>query len=198
MTHMTHMTLWSPTDVVVMACFFWNHLLVHPLRDGCVGVRCLQCRRVGCWCSCGMLDKQAKRIPNRKKHIIPFFDHCFFCLPFAWLWIEFCFFWLFDAQARADEIEALKKAKLTLASDWTHSSRFLNEPKLQTFEQLGRPQITWSLLTLVERPLWGVPTTWVRAALRVPRKVCDRRGSLLWHRLLMSLPGCFSCFGPLV
>ena len=196
---MTHMTLWSPTDVVVMACFFWNHLLVHPLRDGCVGVRCLQCRRVGCWCSCGMLDKQAKRIPNRKQKISfhSLIIASFVC-PLLGFGLNFVFFWLFDAQARADEIEALKKAKLTLAGDWTHSSRFLNEPKLQTFEQLGRPQISWSLLTLVERQLWGVPTTWVRAALRVPRKVCDRRGSLLWHRLLMSLPGCFSCFGPLV
>ena len=61
-----------------------------------------------------------KDTKQKTKDIIPFFDQCFFCLPFAWLWIEFCFlffFGLFDAQARADEIEALKKAKLTLASD---------------------------------------------------------------------------------
>ena len=51
------------------------------------------------------------------KDIIPFLHHCLFCLPFAWLRIEFCFFGLVDAQARADEIEALKKAKLTLAGD---------------------------------------------------------------------------------
>lgn len=150
---------------------------------------------VECWTS----KPKGYQTENKRYHSILWSLLLLFALCLALDWILFfCFFGLFDAQARADEIEALKKAKLTLASDWTHSSRFLNEPKLQTFEQLGRPQITWSLLTLVERPLWGVPTTWVRAALRVPRKVCDRCGSLLWHRLLMSLPGCFSCFGPLV
>ena len=105
---------------------------------------------VECWTS----KPKGYQTENKRYHSILWSLLLLFALCLALDWILFfCFFGLFDAQARADEIEALKKAKLTLAGDCTHSSRFLNEPKLQTFEQLGRPQITWSLLTLVERPL---------------------------------------------
>ena len=117
---------------------------------------------------------------------------CYVC-PLLGFGLYFVIFCPFDAKARADEIEALKKTKLTLAGDWTHSSTFLNDAKLQTFEQLRR-KTTDHLVTsyLGRKTTAGSYHDLGKSCLACSTKVCDRcfnvlQGILLWYRLPMSL-----------